>query len=259
MAEGDTVHRNAARIGAALGDAPLLEAEAPNPRSPLRLQGDRLRSLRGRRLERADAHGKHLFLRFSSQLTLHGHQGVSGSWHVYWRGTPGQRPLEGAWVVLSTQTATAAEFGGPRLALRTEAELRADPRLRALGPDLLAPEFEADRGVAALRAADPARELGDALLDQRVIAGIGNVYKAEGCFAARVDPWRRLRQLSDEELDSVVSETTALMRAGLKRDRGPAAVYRRAGRPCPRCGARIRSRGQGDSNRITYWCSGCQG
>jgi endonuclease-8 len=258
VAEGDTVHRNAARIAAALGDAPLLEAVAPNPRSRLRLQADRLRSLAGRRLERAEAHGKHLFLRFEGRLTLHGHQGVSGSWHVYERGAPRQRPLSGAWVVLSTPTATAAEFGGPRLALRTEAELRSDPRLRSLGPDLLAPEFEAEHGVAALRAAEPARELGDALLDQRVIAGIGNVYKAEGCFAARVDPWRRLHQLSDEDLQSVVFETTRLMRAGLSRERGPRAVYRRAGRPCPRCGERIRSRGQGDSNRITYWCPNCQ-
>jgi endonuclease-8 len=259
VAEGDTVHRNAGRIAAALGDAPLLDAAAPNPRSGLRLQTDRLRSLAGRRLESAEAHGKHLFLRFEGQLTLHGHQGVSGSWHVYERGAPPQRPLGGAWVVLSTQAATAAEFGGPRLALRTEAELRADPRLRSLGPDLLAPEFSAARGVAALRGTEPTRELGDALLDQRLIAGIGNVYKAEGCFAAGVDPWRRLQHLSDEDLRRIVLETTSLMRAGLERRRGPNSVYRRAGRPCPRCGARIRSRGQGDANRITYWCPRCQG
>jgi endonuclease-8 len=258
VAEGDTVHRNAARIAAALGDAELVEAAAPNPRSRLRLQSDRLRSLAGRRLERADAHGKHLFLRFEGGLTLHGHQGVSGSWHVYERGASGRRPLGGAWVVLATPTATAAEFGGPRLALRTEAELRADPRLRSLGPDLLALDFTAQRGVAALRAADPSSELGEALLDQRVIAGIGNVYKAEGCFAARVDPWRRLHEVTDEELRSVVLETTSLMRAGLERRRGPNSVYRRAGRPCPSCGRRIRSRGQGDSNRITYWCPNCQ-
>jgi endonuclease VIII len=258
VAEGDTVHRNAARIAAAFGDTPLTEAAAPNPRSRLRLQTDRLRSLAGRRLERADAHGKHLFLRFEGSLTLHGHQGVSGSWHVYARGGVGRRPLAGAWVVLATSQATAAEFGGPRLALRTEAELRADPRLRSLGPDLLAAEFTAERGVAALRAADPSSELGEALLDQRVIAGIGNVYKAEGCFAAGVNPWRPLHQLSDEDLHRVVLDTASLMRAGLERRRGPSSVYRRAGRPCPRCAGRIRSHGQGDSNRITYWCPNCQ-
>jgi endonuclease-8 len=258
VAEGDTIHRNAARIEAALGDTPLQAAVAPNPRSRLRLQAARLSSLSGRRLERADAHGKHLFLRFEGQLTLHCHQGVTGSWHVYERDAWRRRPLDSAWVVLSTATATAAEFGGPRLALRTEAELRADPRLRSLGPDLLAPEFTSERGVSALRAVDQARELGDALLDQRVIAGIGNVYKAEGCFAVRVSPWKRLHRLSDEHVDQVVLETTRLMRAGLERERGPRAVYRRAGRPCPRCGQRIRSRGQGDANRITYWCPGCQ-
>jgi endonuclease VIII len=258
VAEGDTVHRNAARIAAALGDAPLVEVAAPNPRSPLRLQSDRLRSLAGCRLERADAHGKHLFLRFEGRLTLHGHQGVSGSWHVYERSDARGRPLGGAWVVLATPVATAAEFGGPRLALRTEAELRADRRLRSLGPDLLAPGFTPERGAAALRAADPARELGEALLDQRLIAGIGNVYKVEGCFAAQINPWRRLRQVSDAELRSVVSETVSLMRAGMNRERAARAVYRRAGRPCRRCAARIRSRGQGDANRITYWCPDCQ-
>jgi endonuclease-8 len=258
MAEGDTIHRNAARIQAALGDAPLEAAAAPNRRSRLQLQADRLGSLAGRRLERADAHGKHLFLRFEGKLTLHCHQGMTGSWHVYERNAGQRRPLDSAWVVLTTATATAAEFGGPRLALRTEAELRADPRLRSLGPDLLAPEFTAERGVSALRAADPERQLGDALLDQRVIAGIGNVYKAEGCFAARVSPWQRLRRLSDEQLDRVVLETIRLMRAGLERERGARAIYRRAGRPCPRCAERIRSRGQGDSNRLTYWCPGCQ-
>jgi endonuclease-8 len=258
VAEGDAVHRNAVRIATALGDAPLAGAAAPNPRSPLRLQAERLRSLAGRRLERAEAHGKHLFLRFEGGLTLHGHQGVSGTWHVFGHGAEGRRPLQGAWVVLTTATATAAEFGGSRLALRTEAELRADPRLRSLGPDLLAPEFTPERGVAALRGAEPTRELGEALLDQRLIAGIGNVYKAEGCFGARVSPWRRLSELSDDELGSVVAETVSLMRAGLAGERGQRAVYRRSGRHCPRCGGRIRSRGQGDSNRITYWCPRCQ-
>jgi endonuclease VIII len=258
VAEGDTIHRNAARIAAALGDAPLVEASAPNPRSPLRLQTDRLRSLVGRRLERADAHGKHLFLRFEGGLTLHGHQGVSGSWQVYERIAARQRPLGGAWCVLATETAVAAEFGGPRLALRSEAELRADPRLRQLGPDILAAGFEPELGVAAMRAADQSRQLGELLLDQRVIAGIGNVYKCEACFAAAVDPWLPVGRISDETIGQVLAEAARMMDAGRRTRRRPHRVYRQSGRPCPRCGTPIRSRGQGDANRITYWCPRCQ-
>jgi endonuclease-8 len=258
VAEGDTIHRNAARIEAALGDEPLVEAFAPNSRSPLRLQADRLHSLVGRSLERADAHGKHLFLRFSGGLTLHSHQGISGSWHVRRPDAAHRRPLGGAWVVLATAGAVAAEFGGPRLALRTEAELRADPRLRRLGPDILARGFAADRGLSALRAADRSRQLGELLLDQSVIAGIGNVYKCEACFAAGVDPWTRVGELSDDALSRVVGEAAAMMQVGMRTRRRPHRVYRRSGRPCPRCGTRIRSRGQGDANRITYWCPRCQ-
>jgi endonuclease VIII len=258
VAEGDTIHRNAARIAAAFGDAPLVEASAPNPRSPLRLQSDRLRSLVGRRLERADAHGKHLFLRFEGGLTLHGHQGVSGSWHVHERTVTRRRPVGGAWVVLATESAVAAEFGGPRLTLRTEAELRADPRLRRLGPDILARAFTPELGLAAIRAADQSRELGELLLDQAVIAGIGNVYKCEACFAAAADPWRPVGRIDDETVRKVLEEAAQMMETGRRTRRRPHRVYRQSGRPCPRCGTRIRSRGQGDSNRITYWCPGCQ-
>jgi endonuclease-8 len=259
VAEGDTIHRNAARIAAALGDQPLVEATAPNPRSPLRLQPDRLRSLAGRRLERADAHGKHLFLRFEGGLTLHCHQGVSGSWHVHSAGAPRRRRLTGAWVVLATEDAVAAEFGGPRLALRTAAELRGDRRLVRLGPDVLDPGFTPPQGVQALRAVDGSRQLGEVLLDQTVIAGIGNVYKCEACFAARVDPWRAVGEVGDDDLEQVLGAAVRMMRAGVRNDRGQRSVYRRSGRPCVRCGGGIRSRGQGDANRITYWCPGCQG
>ena len=258
MAEGDTIHRNAARIAAAFGDLPLVEASAPSPRSPLRLQRDRLRSLIGRRLERADAHGKHLFLRFEGGLTLHAHQGVSGRWHVHERTGTRRSPLGGAWVVLATETAVAAEFGGPRLALRTEAELRADTRLRRLGPDILGSDFTPDMGLAAVRAADQRRQLGELLLDQTVIAGIGNVYKCEACFAAAADPWLPVGRVSDRTLRSVLAEAAQMMETGRRTRSRPHRVYRQTSRPCPRCGTRVRSRGQGDANRITYWCPRCQ-
>jgi endonuclease VIII len=270
VAEGDTIHRHARRLQAALTGKPIERALAPNPKSPLRLQTRRLEALEGRSLARAEARGKHLLLRFAatgsatgrerpSDLTLHSHLGISGSWRLGVADTRWGRPLETAWAVLSTADAVAVQFGGPRLALLTNAELSADPRLRSLGPDVLAPGFTVARGLAALRGADQGRQLGDVLLDQRVVAGIGNVYKVEGCFAARVSPWRRLDELRDEGLERVVFQTAALMRAGLEARRRPRDVYRRAGRPCPRCGEPVRSRGQGDANRMTYWCPGCQG
>ncbi len=256
MAEGDTVHRTARALDAALRAKPIVEVEVPSARSPLRLQPDRVARLRGAALSRAEARGKHLLLQFEGGLVLHSHLGMRGSWHIATAGK-GRRDAR-AWVVLSTREVDAVEVGGSRLEVRTEREVRADARLRALGPDLLDPGFDASAGVAALRRTAQSREVGEALIDQRVVAGAGNIYKSEGCWSARIDPWRRLGELSDDELRRLVVETAALMRYGLETGRMPHAVYRRAGRPCPRCGERIRSRGQGDANRTTYWCRSCQ-
>jgi endonuclease VIII len=259
MAEGDAIHRNARRLAEALGDEPIVAAEAPSPRSSLRRQRARLASLVGRRLDRTGAHGKHLFLRFEGKLTLHCHRGMSGSWQVYPAGARWRQPRRGAWLVLSTARVDAAEFGGTRLVLATEGELARDPRLRALGPDVLGEDFTVEAGVAALRGrAAMGRELGEVLLDQTVLSGVGNIYKAEGCFAARVSPWRVLGDLGEDELRRVVLETASLMRAGLETGRQPRDVYRRGGRPCPRCGNPVRARGQGDANRTAYWCPRCQ-
>lgn len=259
MAEGDVIHRTAASLGAALAGHPLAAAAAPNPRSTLRAQPCRLGSLVGRRLERAEARGKHLLLHFEGDLALHCHQGMSGGWQLYRRGERWRRPRGGAWAVLATDELEAAEFGGVRLAVRTGGELALDRELGSLGPDLLASGFTVEHGLEALRGrAHRERELGEALLDQRVVSGIGNVYRAESCFAAGLSPWRRLADVSDAELRRVVVEAASLMRAGLETGRPPHDVYRRAGRPCPRCGTAIRSRGQGDANRTTYWCPGCQ-
>lgn len=259
MAEGDTVHRTAARVARALEQAPLVRAEAPSPRSPLRRQRARLASLVGRRLEHAEARGKHLLLRFEGGLALHCHQGMRGRWLISLPGDRTRAFRAGAWIVLATDAAEVAELGGPRLALLTESELANEPRLRALGPDILGDGFDVATGIAALRTrAERGSALGEALLDQTVIAGVGNIYKAEGCFAARVSPWRRLFDLSDDELRRVVLETASLMRVGVETGRQPRDVYRRAGRPCPRCGETVFSRGQGDANRTTYWCPGCQ-
>jgi endonuclease-8 len=253
--EGDTIHRAAARLAEALGGQRLRDTDAPNPRSGL---GDRVGALRGRILERAEPRGKHLLLHFDDGLVLHSHLGTNGSWQVYERRARWRRPRGAAWLVLSTASRDAVQFGGSTLELLAESDLARHPRLSALGPDVLDSDFSPRLAAAALREAGPDRELGDALLDQRLVSGIGNVYKSEGCFAAGLDPWRRVGELGDEELVSVLSETAALMRAGLEGRRPGRRVYRRAKLPCLRCGAPLRARGQGDANRTTYWCGRCQ-
>jgi endonuclease-8 len=256
VAEGDTIHRTARALETALARKTISDVETPSPRSPLRRQGHRVDRLRGSRLERAEARGKHLLLHFDGGLVLHSHLGMRGSWRI--SSAPTRRDRR-AWVVLSAGGAQATERGGSHLELRTESEVRSDPRLRALGPDVLAGNFEAATGVAALRGADQSRQLGEVLLDQRVLAGIGNIYKCEGCWSARTDPWLPLSELGDEDLSRLVIEVAGLMRYGVEIGRTPHSIYRRSGMPCPRCGTPISSRGQGDANRTTYWCESCQG
>jgi endonuclease-8 len=142
----------------------------------------------------------------------------------------------------------------------TETRRRFDQRLAALGPDVLASEFDSDTFLGRLRADDPTRPFGDALLDQRNVAGIGNLWKAEGCWEAQVDPWRRVQEVSSTQAVWVINAVRPRM--SLSAREGPRTihprVYGRGGMPCPRCGARIRARGQGDDNRTTYWCPACQ-
>lgn len=256
MAEGDTIHRTARLLQDALSGKRIVEVAALNPRSPLRRRGDRVERLRGAAMISAEARGKHLLLHFEGELVLHSHLGMRGSWRVVPAGEGGRDRR--AWVVLSAEDVDAVELEGSRLDLRTEHEVRSDPRLRALGPDVLSREFDPPTGMAALRRTGQSREVGEALVDQRVLAGVGNIYKSEGCWSSRIDPWERLSGLTDDELSRLVIETAALMRYGLETGRPPRSIYRRAGQPCPRCGERIRSRGQGDANRTTYWCESCQ-
>jgi endonuclease-8 len=112
--------------------------------------------------------------------------------------------------------------------------------------------------IANLRREHPVREIGEALLDQRLVAGIGNVWKAESLWRVRISPWRKLGEITDEELRATLGEAARLMRASLENEGEERRIYRRTGRPCPRCGTAIRSRGQGDDNRTAYWCPECQ-
>lgn len=251
MAEGDTILRAARRIGKAL-ESERLEVSAPNPRG--RAAG--MERLDGSKLDRAEAHGKHLLLHFGD-LVVHSHLGMSGSWHVYGRGSSWRKPPGAAWAVLKGERSEAVQFGGPTLRVLRVDALRRDPILSRLGPDVLGAEFDAGAVARSLRAA-PDRAIGDALLDQALVAGIGNIFKSEACFAAHQDPWQPIADLPEGQLRRVVQTAHELMRDAVDQGRPPSAVYRRAGRPCPNCATPIASRGQGDANRTTYWCPVCQ-
>jgi endonuclease-8 len=185
---------------------------------------------------------------------------MTGAWGVYPPGRRWTRSPARAWIVLTRGGTDVVQFDGPVLELMTAGRTRFDQRLAALGPDVLAHQFDRSRFLARLRGDDPTRPIGDALLDQRTIAGIGNIWKSEGCWEAGIDPWRALGQVSDGEAMAIVEGARPrMLRSGLE---GPRAarlrIYRRVGRPCPRCGAPIRSRAQGEGARMTYWCDGCQ-
>jgi endonuclease-8 len=233
------------------------EIETPQPRHALDRWPERLD---GRAVRAVDASGKHLFIRFEGDLTLHSHLRMRGRWNVYRRGERWRRSRRRAWLVLRTDEHEVVQFDGPVLELMTDSRTRLDQRIAGLGPDLLAEDFDERRFLRRLREDDQTRGVGDALLDQRNLAGVGNMWKSEGCFLAGVDPWRPLARVSDEEALAVVRGLRPLMRRsaeGAGRDAN--WVFERAGLPCRRCNTLIRSRGQGDDNRTTYWCPACQG
>src|SRR3954463_12299093 len=258
MPEGDTIHHAAKRVGAALVGSEIRSIETPHPRHgkdrwPERLAGRAVRSV--------DAHGKHLFLRFDGDLTLHSHLRMGGAWGVYRGGERWHRPPFRAWLVIRTDDHEVVQFDGPVLELMTEGRTRFDKRLAALGPDLLRDDFSEADYLRRLRADDQTRDIGEALLDQRNVAGIGNIWKSEGCFLAGIDPWRRTEDVTDAEALAIVRAVRPRMRSSSDGSGIPKTqIYKRAGLPCPRChdGTLIRARGQGEDNRTTYWCPGCQ-
>jgi endonuclease-8 len=175
---------------------------------------------------------------------------MNGRWRVDVRGA---RRVGKPWLVLRGDAHEAVLWNGPVL------ELVRDPRrLARLGPDILERPPDLERMLERFRSAPQACEVGDALLDQRLVAGIGNMWKAEALWETRVSPWRTLADVGDTELLAVLDAAARMMRAGLDGARPLRRVYRHAGRPCSRCGATIRSYPQGDDARTAYWCPHCQ-
>ena len=243
MPEGDVLHRIAASLQVLVGER--VEAEAPHPRAAATGVAG---AVDGRVLESVEAVGKNLLLRFEGGVTVRSHLRMSGRWRVERRSAP---RVGTPWLVLRGREWEAVQWNGPVLEL--------DGRVAGrLGPDLLARGVEPAALVARLRTVDQRRLLGEALLDQRVVAGIGNMWLAEALWQARLSPWLPVGSAGDEELDAALAWAQKMMRASVQGARSLHSVYRRAGRPCPRCGGKIQSRGLGDANRTAYWCGRCQ-
>jgi len=252
--EGDSVLRLARRLDERLAGSEIA-ALTPGPRRP---EGMPVSSLDGRVLEEAESRGKHLLLHFDGGVALHAHMGMRGSWHLYEGGERWRRPARDAWIALTGNGAEAVNFGGSKLRIVRETQLGRDPRLARLGPDLLADDFDPAVAAARIRSAGTDLRIGDALLGQRLVAGIGNIFRSEGSFEAGLDPRTPVGEVTDDQLVGVLQATRELMLEAVETGRQPNRVYRRAGRPCERCGTRILSQAQGETARTIYWCPGCQ-
>lgn len=244
MPEGDSLHRAARRLQVLVGER--VEVETPHPRAAVKGLAERLD---GRRLQGVEAVGKNLLLRFEGGLVLRSHLRMKGRWRVERRGAA---RVGKPWLVLRGAEHEAVLWNGAVLELVGG---RGAPRL---GPDILGEPADYETMLARLRAGQQEREVGDALLDQRLVAGIGNLWRAEALWDARVSPWRPLDGLEDEELLAVLESAHSLMRTALDGRRPSRRVYRRVGRLCPRCGGTVRSAPQGEHARTAYWCPECQ-
>lgn len=249
MPEGDTIFRTAEQLRAAL-DGKRVTAAQP----------EALKRFAGRTVIEVMPNGKHLLIRFDNGLAIHSHMRMRGAWHVYRKGEPWRRPAWQVKAVLETDDAVAVCFSAPVVDLVRDE----DTKVGHLGPDILSDGWDAGEVVRGARARG-ATAIGEVLLDQRVTAGIGNVYRCEALWREGVNPWTPVRDLSDDKLRQIYTTAREAMRSNLgpSRERrfpgyGKGAVHGRAGRPCPRCGTRIQIKAQGEHARMTFWCPACQ-
>ena len=270
MPEGDTIHRAARTLHTALSGqrverfdsvlAHLTRVDADTP-------------IAGRVIERVEARGKHLLMWLEGGLVLRTHMRMHGSWHIYRPGEKWQRPRHEMRIVLATAPYVAVAFTVPVAEFVDAATIDREGPVAELGPDLLSDTFDASEAVARIQARGDV-EIADALLDQRAIAGIGNVFKSEILFASRVSPFTPVRSLAAEQFARIVAIAERQMRANVG-DAGAAVlggrrttnrldpsarlwVYGRRGLPCRRCGTPIQRARQGPDARSTYWCERCQ-
>ena len=265
MPEGDTLARIARVLGPLLVGRTIVAARG-------RPGGARLERVVGGNVTSVETRGKHLLIGFDNGLTLHTHLGLHGSWHRYRRGEPWRLSVARAVAVLETDEWLAACFDAPTVELLETRALAIHPTLRSLGADTASDEFDVDVALAALRAARLTRmPVGDALLDQSAVAGLGNVYRSELPFIERVNPFTPVADVSDDKLRAMLERGGVLVRTNSRgggRVTTPAGtpsnlyVYGRTGRPCLRCRTPIKSavsrRTPDSPPRRVYWCPTCQ-
>lgn len=258
MPEGDTLFRTAAGLRPHLVGRTVTAARARRP-------GPQIERVIGTVIEAVESQGKNLLIRFDNGLELRTHLRMNGSWHRYRPGERWRRPETRARLVIEVPGAVAVCFDAPVVELFEQRAEALHPAISALGPDLLDPAFDDDAANEALRRLrDPTRAqmtISEALLDQRALAGIGNIWRNETLFVERTDPFARVDTLDDNHLRRLVGTARRLLveSASAAPGRQRTHVYRRVGRPCPRCGTLIQSRALAtEIPRTTYWCPRCQ-
>jgi endonuclease VIII len=272
MHEGDSIFRAAATLHRALAGKQVVRFESVFP-ALTRIQEDN--PVTSRTVEQVAAMGKHLLMHFSGGLVLRTHMRMNGSWHIYRPGEPWRRPHRDMRIVV-TADFEAVGFGIPVAEFIRAGNLEKHRELARLGPDLLGTAFDRDEAIRRIRAR-PSRHIADVLLNQRVIAGLGNVYKSEVLFMCRLNPFTLVKALDSATVACLVDTAQKLLLANVTTKLAPMTtytayrrttrrddprerlwVYGRARRPCRRCGAPIAIGKQGTDARLTYWCPQCQ-
>jgi endonuclease VIII len=258
MPEGDTIHRAARVLERAIGGKTVAAFRSPLPALA--------RVAPPARVARVEARGKYLLVHFDDGRALVTHMRMTGAWHIYRPGERWQKPESRARVVIETEGFVAVCFSAPVVDLLSPRALARDPRFSNLGPDVLETGFDPAAALARLRRRNE-KPIGEALLLQSALAGIGNIYKSEALYLCRVHPSRKVGDLSDPDLEALIQKARELLAANV----GPAPrstgrtltgfrywVYGRSGRPCLTCATPIRMLRQGDAGRSTFWCPACQ-
>jgi endonuclease-8 len=240
MPEGDTIFRIARTLDRALAGKVVTRFETMLPTLERGL-------VKGRTVEQVRSVGKHLLIEFSGGLTLRTHLRMNGSWHLYRAGERWRRPRSDMRLVIATDDFEAVGFNIP------VAEFGDAP---SLGPDLLSDAFDSDEALRRIRERGE-DEIADVLLNQNVLAGVGNIYKSEVLFECGIDPFKHVDALDDQDLRKIVKKARAMLKRST-RERPRFIVYERGGQPCRKCGTPIESRKQGPDARTTYWCPRCQ-
>jgi len=259
MPEGDTIFRTARNLRPTLEGRTIDDARSRRPDLDLD-------PIRGQLVPSIETRGKHLLMHLENGHVIHSHMGMTGSWHTYAEGEKWQKPASRADLVLVVASRVCVCFTPKTLELLTPLAFRQHEHLRNLGPDLLREPFDMEEALRRFRASDHL-PLGQVVMDQRVVCGIGNIYKSELLFLERMDPFGEVSRVDDERLRGLLERARRLMRRNCgdaprqtRFGRGGSLlwVYSRQGEACFQCGGLIAMRHQGDLGRSTYWCPACQ-